>query len=500
MDEHQEFPHYEGAFSEETSRALETLRERANEMRADEAARWLEIESRLKASLDTIMEELTRQKKAYSTDQEKTKSQTAELERRETELVQLKTALSEREAAIASHEAEMDRLHEELCLLMNQRAEWEARHEEVLAARQEIESIVSERDRLAKDLAEMSKRLDEAVRQQESLHQEINLVKKELESAVKTRDRLASVLAETEENLEQTAQRLAAQPDTSELQRKFELAMEEARDLRAMNAELAEQLASRPDSKSEESQEVFNLRSQRDALIQQVMELERKVAGDADATLDEQYDDLQRRFEIAVEEVRTLKTEKSELENRLKEIDSDEVAENWNPGNGLDWESIKRSLLRNLDDDFNASIEEDRRERATIEGAIQITDEVVAKKDQEIAELTQLLAEQSSKIGEVAVGAGAVAELFDENEAIRMERERLRELQVEWEEKLRQAELEFSIQRAKFAREKNDLEQRQREMDAARAELEEAMHAAPGQISYPKRRWLSRLGLNKEDE
>ena len=49
-------------------------------------------------------------------------------------------------------------------------------------------------------------------------------------------------------------------------------------------------------------------------------------------------------------------------------------------------------------------------ERLTVESTIQITDEIVAQKDREIAELRMHLSQQSSNIGAVAVGAAAIAE------------------------------------------------------------------------------------------
>ena len=49
-------------------------------------------------------------------------------------------------------------------------------------------------------------------------------------------------------------------------------------------------------------------------------------------------------------------------------------------------------------------------ERLTIESTVQITDEIVAQKDRDIAELRRILAQQSDNIGSISIGAAAVAQ------------------------------------------------------------------------------------------
>ena len=75
--------------------------------------------------------------------------------------------------------------------------------------------------------------------------------------------------------------------------------------------------------------------------------------------------------------------------------------------------------------------EEANAERLTIESTIQITDEIVAQKDRELAELKLLLSQQSDSIGSVAVGAAAIAGVLGQDELIRQEREKLNSLQEE---------------------------------------------------------------------
>ena len=98
---------------------------------------------------------------------------------------------------------------------------------------------------------------------------------------------------------------------------------------------------------------------------------------------------------------------------------------------GLDWDTQKRQLLAALEADVDDEDEERRQERLSIESTISITDHVVAEKDREIGELKQLLHDQSSNLGSVAVGATAIAGILDQDELVRQEREKLAQLQAD---------------------------------------------------------------------
>ncbi|HEV3024384.1 MAG TPA: hypothetical protein VGX76_18035, partial [Pirellulales bacterium] len=81
---------------------------------------------------------------------------------------------------------------------------------------------------------------------------------------------------------------------------------------------------------------------------------------------------------------------------------------------------------------------------------------------------------------------------------VRTERERLRQLQLEWEEKLRQAEVDLSVERAKMARERAEIEEIQRRFNETQSQNDEQPIGAKDK--KPQRgRWLARLGL-KDDE
>jgi hypothetical protein len=171
----------------------------------------------------------------------------------------------------------------------------------------------------------------------------------------------------------------------------------------------------------------------------------------------------------------------------------------------MDWEAQKRRMLAALEANENddEGDEEVQTERLKIREVITKTDAVLAAKDQEIADLKQLLDSQSGNIGEMAVGAQAIAAMLNQDEVVTAERERLLQLQKEWEEKLRQAEIEMSVQRAKIARERAEIEERQRQFQQQQAEHggDDASHADGGKGKKPPRgRWLTRLGLKEQDE
>ena len=76
---------------------------------------------------------------------------------------------------------------------------------------------------------------------------------------------------------------------------------------------------------------------------------------------------------------------------------------------------------------------------------------------------------------------------------IRAERERLASLEDQWQEKLRQAELELSLERAKIARTQNELAEQQLELETLRAAVERATgEAGAGET---RQNWLNKLGL-----
>ncbi len=169
----------------------------------------------------------------------------------------------------------------------------------------------------------------------------------------------------------------------------------------------------------------------------------------------------------------------------------------------MDWEAQKRRLLASLEADFDEDDEDDARDRLTVEEAVRKTDEAIAKKERELQRLERLLEEQSSNLGSMAVGAAAVADVLDKDEIILQERANLQNLQDEWRQKLRQAEIDISMQRAQIARERAELQEKTHELEAEANRVKNDDGGGNGKKGdgKPQRgRWLSRLGLKDNED
>jgi hypothetical protein len=169
----------------------------------------------------------------------------------------------------------------------------------------------------------------------------------------------------------------------------------------------------------------------------------------------------------------------------------------------MDWEAQKERLLAELDDGYDDSDAQDSMAKLTIEKAIQQTGQVVAEKDLEIERLQVLLDQQASADeSKMAVGVQGIANMLDNDELIKEERENLRLLQEEWREKLRTAEVELAVERAKNARERTEVDEKIRDLEFKANALERIRGNVHQQDtkSSRSRRWLAQLGLISPDD
>jgi chromosome segregation ATPase len=155
----------------------------------------------------------------------------------------------------------------------------------------------------------------------------------------------------------------------------------------------------------------------------------------------------------------------------------------------LTWDQQKALLLKKLEGesqigniDLNKSLE--------IKDVIERTNQELTKRDGEIMELKRLLAEQSTASQSIAIGAAAVAEMLDHDDFIREERDNLRALQEQLQAKLREAEVEISLERAKLARQRSELEDRIKDCERAVNQPEDGKGS----------NWRSRLGLGEKEK
>jgi hypothetical protein len=227
-------------------------------------------------------------------------------------------------------------------------------------------------------------------------------------------------------------------------------------------------------------------------------ELERAFAVDDD----KQAEERNLRDQIEVLRTQLLESRHETIELRIQNADLCERHQK--KQTELSWEQRKEQLLIELEGEVSknpALRSEAERIRVVIETSqreISGLQEQVAARDREIDELKMLLNEQSSVTENLAVGAQAIAGLLDADEFIREERDKLRTMQLEWEEKLRTAEIEISMERARLARERLEFEYLKTQVvDVSDAEGE--ANDMTGKTDSPRpRRWLSRLGLREE--
>jgi chromosome segregation ATPase len=285
-----------------------------------------------------------------------------------------------------------------------------------------------------------------------------------------------------------------------ELREKLETALRNVAELKAGHVQLGEELAQLTSSGNAQLDAMTALRAERDKLAQQLASAEQHVAEPAGADPQE-VADLRRRLEMKIDEVRDLKEQNVQLEADLAKAKGAPRQPAAADTGAMDWEAQKRRLLASLDEQFDESSPEEQAERLKIEDAIQQTEEAVAARDRELAEknrqveaLQRQLADQERRTQEDA----ATRELLDQDALIRQERERLQMLQQQWEEKLRQAEVDLSLERAKVARERAKLDE---ELQTLRQDKTAVQR--PGETEKNAKssrgRWLARLGLQDID-
>lgn len=303
------------------------------------------------------------------------------------------------------------------------------------------------------------------------------------------------------ENTEQSSDEL--NEEIEQTRRKFELALADVNKLKRENSELQEDLLSRPEASDQESPELVSLRLERDALADRITEFENIPAPAVDEDAQQVLEDLQHRFELAVDDVRQLKQENASLRQNAET--SDNASATVIHDGPLNWEEQKALLMASLEaeenDILDLDLDEPRcEERATIQDTLSMTDRIVsekeallARRDSEIVELRTQLNERPTGENLETLREQIAEEILGDDEAIQQAREKLQERQQELDDMLRETELKISIERATLARDQAELKEKLAEL----ANQEPAEQESNG--GKPRRRWLSALGL-KEDK
>ena len=193
--------------------------------------------------------------------------------------------------------------------------------------------------------------------------------------------------------------------------------------------------------------------------------------------------DLTQRYDMAVRDIRELKKQNEELAKKVA-IGPRVVAV---PGQPLDWEARKRQLLESLEQDDDEQDDSRRAERVQIENVILATDSMVREKQEEIDELKQRLAGQGEGPEGASVARVEQAPTVDSHELVRAARSP--QLEAEWEQKLRQAEIDISLQRAQLARTRAEIDERQRTSRRAWRPARSAHGERPGRQIQESPAW-----------
>ena len=459
---------------EETARVRKRADDRLALLEQDRAE--LEAErARTKAQRDRIARELKEQRDA----------QIQEIQRRREEMETLaRGERSDLEQALSAAQHERAQLESRLAAqgerLAAEATARETAQDELAKARKDLERLVRTGAELqeqsggdAARLAAAQARIEELEAEHESL----------IECTHEAQDRLAAA-AETAARASELESRCEAQAT--------ELAQAREREIQAA-AKLPRQAE---DALRERESLLARLASAESRLAETEGRLLENQSAPADST---ELADLKRRHEMLIDDLRELKKRNQELEKKAAA-----GSKGGSPNSaGMDWEAQKSRMLAALEADDDKNDEARRGERLRIEEAIRVTDAAVAEKNTEIEELQRLLAHQSDNLGSVAVGAAAFGEMLDKDAIVCQERERLKQLQTEWEDKLRQAEVELSVQRAQIARARVELDERQRaiDSDAVQRGSERDGGASDAKGKKPPRgRWLSRLGLKDDGD
>lgn len=222
-----------------------------------------------------------------------------------------------------------------------------------------------------------------------------------------------------------------------------------------------------------------------------------EAANKADDGGEEEY---RRRYEMALDDLRELKASNSSLQEQLSKARvaaSTFAKEDRAHQPSLNWETEKLRILAALESELDENNSEQRAERLKIEEVLQSTERAIAEKDKEIQELKQRL-EKSASAEPLDQMAAAIEQTLQNDIVIQQERERLRQLDEQLQSRLCRAEIEISLERAKLARDRAEIEERLRAagLDAAKtpADSKGATAEPP-----PRGRWLSRLGLTEAD-
>lgn len=364
-----------------------------------------------------------------------------------------------------------------------------------------------QRQNLAAELSQALQWKARVARQRKSLAQHFLEQRQELSATLASQQ--ASAQAEFEQQREQQQQRFAALQDelalaqqhSATLAAQLESQTQTNTQLDCLQTELNElrcqlQVAEEQRQSAEEAQQ---------ATLAALEELRERPPAADNA---EQLTQANRELESVEQQLYDLQLELLDLRSQNSDLASQIAKHQLNATaarpheclnqESLTWEERKQLIMQQLDADADAEQvpETTVLKNLEIEDIINTTQKEIERRDREIGELHSIIEQQSSAREGMAIGAAAIAQMLDADELISQERQKLKDIQREWEDKLRQAEIDLSMERAKLARERTQLET---ELEQARKSPPSPFVEIEGQTKAQARtrKWLEHLGLKE---
>ena len=311
----------------------------------------------------------------------------------------------------------------------------------------------------------------------------LSIAKATLETQLQQLEQKMEALQQENQNLNERLSR-ADQNSTDDV-RAQSLDSEERKELESQLDQLKKQVDELESEKAglQEAACVDNLSAEeREAIVHKNKQLQNRLA-ELEVQLEsagstrsdnesERIRDLKELLTAARHEIESLQATNEKLNAEIDEQRQEE-SEHVNPED-LSWEDRKRLILRQFED----AEDDSREQRMEVDDIIAATEQALETKDKVIQELQQRLQSKQAE-------APNPVEL---EEAIQQEREKLQKIQAEWQDKIRQAEIDLSAERARLARERTQLEGKQ----------SQAKPEAESKTGGRTRKWLDHLGLRDQ--
>jgi hypothetical protein len=237
-------------------------------------------------------------------------------------------------------------------------------------------------------------------------------------------------------------------------------------------------------------------RDQLERAADRIAELEMsQMHASASSSESDRVERLEQQLDEAFNELTDLREQNKELAAKLAQQAAHAATSNSSgrpSSEQLSWEERKTLILKQLEGVTSSdgpSIPDC--DKVELREIIESSQAEILRRDQEIEELREIIKLQSNARDGLAIGAAGVAHMIESDELVQQERQKLRDIQQEWETKLRQAEIDLSMERAKIARERLAMEKQKDELSHLQ------VNTVPKEKTI-ERRWLRILGLKEE--